>query len=219
MQLIFHSYTKHSFQYKKLCMKTFWATHYLTKKPVDVDARLHSFTKLEIVIESLSKLYLNTFDLYDFIWEFCFSSVFLDNTGFDLIFRDQTRIKILFWISGEKPQAIITWLKFGFAQDFFFSFLSSASFSVSDFCWVFLFKKYILFCFKAHCFRRKKERYLSVCHLIVKNGRSVYTNWMRCLDPYNIVRMLRGPGLFSDSVHKFVLAPAKNRKKWIWIPT
>ena len=117
MQLIFHSYTKHSFQYKKLCMKTFWGTHYLTKKPVDVDARLHSFTKLEIHSNRIS---LKTISKYIWlIWEFCFSSVFLDNTGFDLIFRDQTRIKILFWISGEKPQAIITWLKFGFAQDFF----------------------------------------------------------------------------------------------------
>ena len=36
---------------------------------------------------------------------------------------------------------------------------------------------------------------------------------MRCLDPYNIVRMLWGPGLFLDNVHKFALAPAEIEKK------
>ena len=43
-QLNFHSYTTihSSLQYKKLCKKTFWATHYLTKEPVDVDTRILS---------------------------------------------------------------------------------------------------------------------------------------------------------------------------------
>ena len=127
------------------------------------------------------------------IW---FSSfVFLVNTGFDLIFRDQTRIKILFWISGWKTTGNYHLTQIWFRSRFYFSlFCRQLHFSVSDFCWVFLFKKYILFHFKAHCFCRKREGDLSVCHLIVKNGRFVYTNWMRCLDPYNIVRMLRGLG-------------------------
>ena len=141
--------------------------------------------------------------------------MFLDNTGFDLIFRDQTRIKILFWISGLKNHRQLSLDSNLVSPKIFFSlFCRQLHFSVSDFCWVFLFKKYILFCFLKHTvFVEKKERYLSVCHLIAKNGRSVYTNWMRCLDLYNIVRMLWGPGLFSDNVHKFALAPAEIEKK------
>ena len=41
---------------------------------------------------------------------------------------------------------------------FFSLFCRQLHFSVSDFCWVFLFKKYILFRFKAHHFRRKKKK-------------------------------------------------------------
>ena len=44
------------------------------------------------------------------------------NTGFDLIFRDQTRIKILFWISGWKTTGNYHLTQIWFRSRFFFLF-------------------------------------------------------------------------------------------------
>ena len=132
---------------------------------------------------------------YDFIWEFDFLLLCFVNTGFDLIFRDQTRIKILFWISGWKTTGNYHLTQIWFRSRFFFLFsVVSFVFPFPIFVEFFFSRNTFCFVLKHTIFVEKKERYLSVCHLIVKNGRSVYTNWMHCLDPYNIVRMLRRLG-------------------------
>ena len=91
------------------------------------------------------------------IW---FSSfVFLVNTGFDLIFRDQTRIKILFWISGWKTTGNYHLTQIWFRSRFFFLF-SVASFVFRfRFLLSFSFQE-IHFCFvlKHTVFVEKKER-------------------------------------------------------------
>ena len=76
-QLNFHSYTTiHSFlQYKKLCKKTFWATHYLTKQPVDVDTR---------ILSHYSKLYISMTLYENLIFFFCVSLIQVSTWFFEI---------------------------------------------------------------------------------------------------------------------------------------
>lgn len=76
-QLHFHSYTTiHSFlQYKKLCKKTFWATHYLTKQPVDVDTR---------ILSHYSKLYISMTLYENLIFFFCVSLIQVSTWFFEI---------------------------------------------------------------------------------------------------------------------------------------